>query len=201
MVFASELFTDTDGVALSTHDANWNSHISYTGAMEILANRGINSDANPALFYRSETPSNANYIVSTDLYVVSDAGYQGVVGRIDTVTETFYMARYFQIAGAWQLYKFVSGVATQLGTNYVQSLSVASTYNVALKMDADQISLFVNSVERIGPITDTAITAAGKAGIRGRGGVAGAGYHYDNFSAALISTPKVSRAAKMILGI
>lgn len=181
--FASDLFTDTNGVSLPTHDANWTKHGSYTGNMEIFSNRTIHSDTNTALFYRSESPTNANYTVSSDLYCATYTGYDGVAGRVNTGADTFYMGRHYVSAGAWQLYKFVGGSPTQLGSNYSISYSPGNQPNCLLRMDGDQISVDIDSVTRIGPVTDTSITAAGKAGIRGNGSTTTTGFHYDNFSA------------------
>lgn len=180
--FAVDLFTDTNGVSLPTHDTAWVKHGSYTGNMEIYTNRAIHSDANPALFYRTESPINANYTVSVDLYCVTSTGYEGAVGRVNTAANTFYMGRYYQSVGAAQLYKFVGGTATQLGSNYSVSYSSGNTPNYKLSMDGDQITLIIDSVTRIGPVTDTSITAAGKSGIRGAGSTTTTGFHYDNFS-------------------
>lgn len=49
-----------------------------------------------ALYYTSATPSSANYTVEADVHVASavENDMAGVVGRLDTTSGTYYLARY-----------------------------------------------------------------------------------------------------------
>jgi len=181
--FAAASFDGTDGVELSIADSNFTKHPSATGDAEIKSNRVCTASDVVGLYYHSGTPINANYTVDSDLYVVSNTHYTGVVGRVNTSANTFYMWRYFVSATAFQLYKAVAGSFTQLGSNSTASLSVASTYVLQLKMDGNQIEGLVDTVSKVGPISDSAITAAGKAGIRVDTNSTTNGYHLNDFHA------------------
>lgn len=190
--FASDAFTDTAGTALSTHSADWTLHTSYgTGACVISdANRVRRSNNNSALFWHAGTPASADYEVSADLFTKeTDGGASntGVVGRVDTAANTCYHARYGgSSVDGWQLFKLVAGTATQLGSTSSQSLTDETTYAVKLKMAGTTIELFKEgSGSATVSVTDSAISAAGKSGIRfvGTGETNTTGLHLDNFSA------------------
>lgn len=181
--FASDTFTNTDGVTLSTHDAAWTRHTAYSVNSEILSNRLKQSASGTSAYWHSGTPANANYTVDADIYVVSNSLFTGVIGRVDTTANTFYMWRYFQSSGAYQLFKAVTGSFTQLGSDSTATLVATNSYSIQLKMDGTDIEGLVGGVSKVGPITDSAITSKGKSGMRGSGGFLATGYHLDNFSA------------------
>jgi hypothetical protein len=190
--FASDTFTDTSGTALSTHSADWTLHTSYgTGACVISdANRVRRSNNNSALFWHAGSPASADYEVSADLFTKeTDGGASntGVVGRVDTTANTAYHARYGgSTTDGWQLFKIVGGTSTQLGSTSSQSLTDETTYAVKLKMVGTTIELFKEgSGSATISVTDSAISAAGKSGIRfvGTAETNTAGLHIDNFSA------------------
>lgn len=181
--FASDNFNGVGGTELSAHNPAWTRHTAYTVNSEILNNRLKQSATGTSAYWHSGTPINANYTVDADIYVVTNSLYTGVIGRVDTTANTFYHHRYFQSTGAYQLYKFVTGTPTQLGSDSTATLVATNSYGIQLKMNGTDIEGLVGGVSKIGPITDSAITAKGKAGIRGSGGFLASGYHLDNFSA------------------
>ena len=67
--------------------------------------------------------------------------------------------------GDWRLYKVVSGTQTEIGTRY--SASPTPPYTLKLVCDGDQISVYIDDVLRIGPVTDTSITSGDYVGIGG----------------------------------
>ena len=189
--FAFDTFTDTDGTALESHTADdggtWTEHTLYTtGAMVISdANRARRSIGNNTCYYHSGAPASANYYVQCNVHQLSSVSQQGIAGRIDTVLDTMYYARHNTAFERWDLRKLVAGVDSALG-NFSQTLSNGVTYTAILKMDGDQISLYVDGVLRVGPITDSDISAAGKAGFRISGATGetnSTGKHLDNFLA------------------
>ena len=197
--FASGSFTGSDGTTLSTHDAAWSLHPSYSGLCQIAANRLRPSSTSTSAYYHSGTPASADYSVSSDLFAKdTDAGnsYTGVIGRVSTSANTFYMARYSGGAiDGWELFKFVAGTATQLGSTSSQSLTDETSHNIKLEMVGTAIKLYKEgSGSALLSSTDSAITSAGKAGIRSLNGVDpgdATGLHLDNFSADDISTATV----------
>lgn len=190
-VFASDAFTDTNGVALQSHTptggGSWTEHASYTaGAMEIRTNRARQSGGiNNSLFYHSGTPSSAEYDVEADLALLSNnSGIYEVAGRIATAANTYYAARK-RLNGTVALIKVVAGTVTSLGSASGQS-DVGGNLRLQIR-DATK-KLFWDDVEILSS-TDNEITAAGKAGIVDRGSNSGntTGMHFDNFLADDVS--------------
>lgn len=110
-------------------------------------------------------PSTANYHVDGDFYTTSllAADEGGVVGRFLDLSN-YYLAHYRSAAGQWQLWRRVAGVFTLLGS-YAQTLTAATHYVAQLVMESSRITLYVDGVKLV-EVTDTALTAAGEAGVR-----------------------------------
>ena len=187
--FASDPFTGTSGTELTTYSASWTRHVSYTVNSQISdANRARSSAAGTSAYWHSGTPATADYSVSGDLFFKEangGLGFTGVIGRVDTAANTFYMARYSgDTSDAWQLYKFVAGTATLLGSS-AAAIADETSHNVKLEMVGSAIKLFKDG-EGTATIsaTDADITAVGKAGIRFiSADTDTTGIHLDNFSA------------------
>lgn len=192
---ASDTFTDTAGTSLASHTpdtgGSWTLHSSYTGSAAISdANRVRSNSTAISVYYHSVSPPGADYPVSADIYALTlpTAPHgTGIVGRLDTASDTYYRARYNAQALEWQLHKVVSGVTTQLGSGYGQTISTSTPYRLTLQMSGTSISLLVDGVTRVGPITDSAISAAGKAGVHFTSNTSAStnttGVHLDNFTA------------------
>lgn len=123
-----------------------------------------------ALYYSNTTPPSADYTVSLQIQVASTPvsfllGPQ-LCGRVDSAagSGTFY-ALNWAFNGNFILKKQVSGTSTQLGSQVTIAPVVGQTKSVQLVMAGNQISAIVDGVTIIGPITDSAITAAGFAGL------------------------------------
>lgn len=189
--FASDSFSGTDGTLLSTYSANWVKHSSSgAGTLLIYSDRARkNEGGDEALYYHSGTPGGADYSVTSIITCVSSAsGNPGVCGRINTAANTFYMARYDTASGGWQLYKRVTGTFTQLGSTSTQTFASGSK-EIKLKMVGSAIELFKEGGGSATiSATDSAITAAGKAGLRASAAATDTtSYHFENFSADDIS--------------
>ena len=188
--FASDDFEGTNGTELSAYNAAWTRHTSYTGNSQISANR-LRPSANViSCYWHSGSPATADYSTSADLFMKEasgGSGATGVVGRVSTSANTFYMARYSGGADdAWQLYSCVAGTFTLLGSS-AQALTDETGYNVKLEMIGTAIKLYTEgSGAALISATDSSITAAGKGGVRlapiGAPGDT-VGIHIDNFSA------------------
>ena len=199
--FASASFTGTAGTELSDADSNWTKAPSSSAQNIIISDAGrgrldaVNAAA--SIYYHSGTPASADYSVSSTLFAKQASGgdtYIGVTGRQSTSVNTHYLAWYGGgITDAWQLYKVVAGAVTQLGSNSGQVLTDETGYAVKLEMIGTAIKLYKegSSTPTIS-VTDSAITAAGKAGIRGAQSTGSFGdtfgLHIDDFSADDIFT-------------
>ena len=110
----------------------------------------------------------------------------GVIGRAAAGAADFYAAWYDHTTTQYKLARINAGTATSLGTAYTHTLT-STPENIELRMSGNDISVYVDAVLRIGPVTDgSPITSAGKSGIRlfamRETGIADAG-SLDNFSA------------------
>lgn len=187
--FASDSFTGTSGTELHTYSGSWVKHgSSGTGTFNISnANRCRKSnDSNEAMYYHTGTPASADYTVSADIVHIDESlSGTGVVGRVDTGANTFYMARYYTVTGGWELHKRIAGTFTQLGTTQTQTFTTG-TKNVKLSMVGTTIKLYkeLSGTATIS-VTDSDISAAGKSGLRSTPAAQTdtTGKHIDNFSA------------------
>jgi hypothetical protein len=165
--FLNDTFTGTNGALLTARPgeigATWTLHPLFTGA-PVLFNDGLRNGSANSVAYASGVPASADYAVSATVRPVSLINTAGVVGRLNTAADTCYHARYGSADGAWQIFKFVAGVATKLG-EYVSTAVVGTNYDLRLEMRGTSIKLYLDGVERVSA-TDSAITAAGRAGVR-----------------------------------
>lgn len=185
MSFVVDTFTNTNISDLASHTgetgATWTEHPTASTTIQIASNRAAPNGSN-GVYTASGAPTAADYDVSADVYVASTtSAASGVIGRADATAATWYHARYNGATGNWELYKYVSGTTTLLGS-YSQTLTVGNSYNVKLSMRGTSLTVYVDGVARI-TTTDSAITAAGKAGMRTNNGSQTVGYHLDNFTA------------------
>lgn len=185
-IFVEDTFTDTDSTELSTHTgetgATWVEHPSYaTGDFIITTNRVRTSGSNGACYYASGVPASANYAVTALVYQSgSTISGLGPAGRISTSVNTMYFARYLGSSGEWQLLRIVAGTAATLG-QFSATTANAATYTVKLSMVGSTIKVYLNGSEIIS-VTDTQITGAGRAGLRGTSSGTG-GHHIASITA------------------
>jgi hypothetical protein len=191
VVFVTDTFTDANGTDIVSHTgetgASWTKHTNSdynSGAGAIQDNRLYNTGGN-VVFYASGVPSSPDYDVQANVHVVTVVSGRtaGVAGRIsNTSANTMYQARYTD-AGTFTLTKIVTGSQTTLGTYDPTDLTPGQSATIKLSMVGSTIKMFVDGVERVS-VTDTAITAAGRAGVRLVGaGSSTTAFHLDTFSA------------------
>jgi adhesin HecA-like repeat protein len=161
-----DTFTGTNGTALSTYDALWVRNSAYSGTLEIQSNtcRLRTSGAASTVYVYDQAPASADYDVSAVFNFSSNSdNAAGVVGRASKTANTMYM---FRAEGAnVNLYKFVAGVATQLGSSVASGVGINTNTTLKLSMVGTTIKGFVDGVEKIS-VTDSAIATAGFAGLR-----------------------------------
>ncbi len=190
--FVSDNFTDTDAVAITSHTgdvgATWTKHgfATNTSAPTIRSNRLKTDDTGAvnSIYYASGSPASADYTVAID-YIPGSAGPEtgdivGPLGRVATAANTFYGALYLQSAGGIRLYRFVTGTGTVIvaavaftplaGVQYRMTLDMQGT-TIAMRVQRSSDSQWLASANtwqasqvNCGSVTDSNITAAGKAG-------------------------------------
>lgn len=175
--FLNETFTDSDGAVLpSGHvgetGATWTRQSGYTIGVHTVGTNRVYCTTATSIMQASGTPAGADYSVTATLRVVSAANEQnnGVIGRAAAAAATFYyavMRRVSSGGGTWsiQLGKYVNNTATALGSQTISAPSNGTDHTIELRMVGDQISAYYDGSLSVGPVTDSAITAAGNAGI------------------------------------
>ncbi len=196
-------FTDTTGTALSSHTGELGASWTHQAGG---ANAQINSNTvsragilgGYTIDYASATPASADYSVEADLIVRSNllGDDTGVIGRLNTATTAFYMARWDQLTSSWALVRYSSGVANNLATASVPAgLTVGESYRLKLQMIGTTLNLYVNGI-LVTTATNSTLTAAGKAGIMdGANALSLAkgtttGLHIDNFQVIPSTYPR-----------
>ena len=132
--------------------------------------RGGNT-ANNQHFYASASPANADQKVTAAIRRrgSSTGQWSGLVLRMDVAAGpgalTGYVLFYINAATPYfRLYKIVAGAGTQLGSDYVYTLPAADT-DVDFYAVGSDIQVYLGETLIISA-TDSAITAAGKLGVR-----------------------------------
>jgi hypothetical protein len=181
--FVSDTLADTNGTLLTTHSPQtggpW---YAESGNFTIYGNQAYNSGSY-AYLYANATPPTANYTVESDFYVASVASEILITGRMNTSAQTFYAFGYYAPGTEWILYKVVANAWTTLGI-YSQTLTPGNTYHGLLTINGSSISASVGGTQVIAPVTDTGISATGKAGVYGDvSTTSSTGIHLLNFKA------------------
>lgn len=196
MAFVSDTFTDSDGTSVTSHTgetgATWTNHPSYTNGAKIQNNRA-HGNGEYRVLYASGAPASADYDVEAVVRKVTGLNHGGIIGRCSTSTNTYYAAVWENAGPWWRLYKLVSGTSTSLGT-YSDNPAEGTDRTVKLQMRGTAIKVFVDGTERIS-VTDSAISDAGRAGIRLLYGSATTGYHVDSITATDAVTTVTGDAA------
>lgn len=174
--FLSDTFTDTNGTELDAHTgetgATWTKIVGDAAAdLAINGNRIYLAGGTEKIYTASGSPASADYEVRANVDFLTTVGSLliGIVGRCDGTGANRYQLRLQGFDDLLTLGKVVGASSSDLG-------SVAWTqadHEIALVMDGDQISAEVNGSTVIGPVTDTGVTAAGKAGVYGFGDAGG----------------------------
>lgn len=178
-VLAEDTFTDTDGVTLATHVPTGivpgTVYVDYGtlgGSRLVINNNRINhnsaagNDAASLLDKATAYPN--DYEVSADLVFLS-AGVMaeiGLLARGNSVDFAAYKARWAS-SGNWQLVRLnASASQLQLGSDVPFAFpgSPPVTKKLALRVSGTSISLYVDDVLTIGPITNSDV-ATGKPGL------------------------------------
>lgn len=188
----NDQFTGTDTTLLSAHTANsgdsWTQHGSATTTAQIITNRiRSTSGSADAIYYSSDVPASADYVVEGKVRCVSNlTGVAGVTARLSTSALTGYRLVYFGSFNVWSLDKYVAGTRTILGT-WAETLGAGSERTIQLKVQEDTVSAVVNGLTRI-EVTDSSVTAAGRPGVWASNASDSTGFHLDYVEARPIKS-------------
>lgn len=108
----------------------------------------------------------------------------GITCRASSSTNTYYHARWNENGAVWQLLRIVGGTSTTLGS-FTSTFAVNATHVLRLVCVGSSISVMEDGSTIIGPVTDTTIAAAGRAGLRfaNQAQTSTTGIHASNFIA------------------
>lgn len=178
--FAQDNYSDGAAVLLENHTPDIGGgntlHGSYTSGMYVNTNRLLPSaSAGVGLVYNNGVPASAD----VDGQIVIKCGgvnpgsgtAYGICLRVATAADTFYL---FTLIGGtgWQVYQRVTGSFTQIGSTTATPDLVSDNTNHTIFFSVtgaapETIVTKVDTVAKCGsPNTNTAISAAGKAGVR-----------------------------------
>lgn len=132
--------------------------------------------------YASGTPSSADYYVEADYIIYTDSQGPLLCVRMSTTAQTYYGVRYQ--GEQYVLSKFIAGVEAWIGTPWAPASPHRGTHKLKLDVLGTAIKVYVDGVLVIS-VTDTSITAPGKAGLASPFATqdVGSGKHIDNFIA------------------
>jgi hypothetical protein len=168
---AWDTFTGSNGTLLTAHKSNdggtWTQHPSYSSGDARLnaLNQVVSNSSSAAVFLHSLVHPSSDYSVSVDVTRGASGGFPGVCARYDSSVDTGYYAYVSFVANDIVLAKRVSGTFTDLGDSGTLSWSVGATKRLTLSVASSSLSLYLDGVLQIGPVTDTAISAVGRAGL------------------------------------
>lgn len=179
-------------------------HPTAGGLFYAVNNRAVcrSAAAGKGVMYYSGAPASADYSVQADIRIFDATGAVGIVGRCSTTASTFYYTYITNNNSELVLAKMVGGAITSLDTfNSAGFFAAGSTYTVELRMAGTSIKVFVDTVERC-DATDSAITAAGRGGIRGINlSDTYTGKHIDNVRVYDSTTPPAGRSFVVTSGL
>lgn len=131
----------------------------------VLASDVGGADAESYEYITWETALNASpaadYDVSCD---INPTNASGIAGRL-TDGSNQMMVRLHTVNQSLVLRKYVAGAVTTLGS-YSGGYSAGNVYTIKLSMAGTTFNVYADTILRIGPVTDSSISAEGKAAIK-----------------------------------
>jgi hypothetical protein len=208
---SSDSFSGAATTPITSHTgetgATWTHHGGTSTTEQISSeNRLRRNGTGYSIDRASGTPSSQDYSVEADLTVKSflDNDAAGVVGRLNTATNSFYLARW-ETDNTWNIVKWTNGTVSWLATSAVQpNLVAGQTHRIRLQMSGTTSTLLrlsVNGVQLLSATdSNSPFTAAGKAGIMdGDEGSSeiktdSTGLHFDNFQVTPATYPRAANS-------
>jgi hypothetical protein len=200
--FVNDTFTGADGTNLTAHvgetGAMWTTQVGQTGTLALTSSSGgvrTTVTGITALYVASGIPTTADYKVEADLKTRSGwsqgTGARSLVAcRMSSAAATGYYFGYDKGLGAWYISKSVAGTVTTLASTSA-TLANSTTYHIEGDCQGTALTLKVAGVSKV-TATDSAITAAGSAGLQSKTLQSGttAGIHIDNLAATdIVASP------------
>ena len=174
--------SDTMGVDLSWTELAGDWDIVSNEAQSITGDAGNLARMNTAL---SSDDHYAQVDITATIAGSNDKLVGPVIRKDNTATLTFYYGRLNDTLDIVQLYKFIAGVATQLGSNVAVTPSLPDPIKLRAT-SSDQVILTYDGVDKITASPETSITGNLYTGVRAYGTVS-----VDNFEAGDIVSGRI----------
>lgn len=186
--FVSDTFTGVDGTVLSSHvgetGATWAFNDGWTDVARIQNNR-LYGGSGQGRYYSTGIPASSDYTVTADIYVASNSGYAGVLAHVLTEQNYSYAAHVWNYGGTVMVFLDYTPAGT-LATHTIATPVVGSSHTLRLKIQNTGLSAYWDDMTTpvIGPIYNTGLPSAGRAGvILGGGASPTTGYHINSLTA------------------
>jgi hypothetical protein len=172
--FVEDSYEDSPGTLLQSHTgatgATWTPHFASGGNAQFSSTGSEVESGTQAVYMASGLPPGADYRVAAHMYfhTTSSGGvtYSFVTGRMDEASLTMYMFGFvYSGVNRWELKKFVNGTETLLASSTEGLPSPGDSPLVDLQMEGSTIKGVVDGIDIVS-VTDTDITATGRAGLR-----------------------------------
>ena len=167
----ADYFVDEDdGVYLQNIDSSvgdWVKHPTMTQTVQaITLDRRVYAitalPTDKMLYYHTQQTPTTDYEVVANFFAVHLEGYQGIAGRVDATTETYYGAGIDAVTQNWELFKVVSGTKTVLDSSpFNTDIGVIHEFRLSLR---DAYKTFSVNGEEILRTQDNSIASQGYAG-------------------------------------
>lgn len=167
-VLASDTFTGTLDTFLENHTSDsghaW-TNLGAGGANRLSGDGCVYRFASPGFYTCGPALATANYqidlVLNVKTVIASDLVIVG--GRLVDASNAY---RAYVNPTAIGLDKLIANVATNLGASPLANVLTVGAHTLSLRMSGDQISALWDGSVVIGPVTDSAFAAAGKAALR-----------------------------------
>jgi len=169
MASANDTFTDTDTTLLTAHTMDsghtWSLHPTGTTSCSIQSNQMRSSST--GIMVCSITPASADYTIQMDLTATPTGTVSAaLLARMDSTVATWYQMFYHTTDALWYIRRYSSGSYITLGS-YSGLSPVGATRTIKLDVAGNQITGYVDGAIHLGPYTNSDISAAGSAGLKG----------------------------------
>jgi hypothetical protein len=179
----TETFTAANGTAITARPSDsghtWGGHPSGSSTFTIHNNRAYCSLGINNLAMSSALAQTADVQATYTFRYLSGDGSLGILLRLHPTAATFYMSR-LNSANQWQIYKFVNGSATLLGS-YSQSSSPPEDHTCIFDITGNVLTLTIGGTLRItANDSDAALANTRGVGLRDSSVTTTTGKHLDS---------------------
>ncbi len=177
-------FAGTNNTALETADNRFVKLPGATSTAVVYNGRlaASSTSSGPQYRYTGESPPSADYSVKCDLTMIGqNASYSSgpmLRAAVNGSNRDGYWFRHKHGTG-WQIFRYLSGAATQIGATVPATYSTGRTYDMQATVVGDTVQLAVEDMVILTAVDASPLTAAGYLGV-GPGSVTGSGEHLDN---------------------